>query len=70
MFTDPTSCGEKIERTENATDRSLALCADPQLVSAKFRKWAHAKGVLHGKVLAIDATTLEANAAMKSSGCG
>jgi transposase len=27
---------------------------------------AHAKGVLHGKVLAIDATTLEANAAMKS----
>jgi hypothetical protein len=31
---------------------------------------AHANGVLHGKVLAIDATTLEANAAMKSSGCG
>jgi hypothetical protein len=29
----------------------------------------HAKGVLHGKVLTIDATTLEANAAMKSSGC-
>ena len=27
---------------------------------------AQAKGVLHGKVLAIDATTLEANAAMKS----
>jgi transposase len=27
---------------------------------------AHAKGVLRGKVLAIDATTLEANAAMKS----
>jgi hypothetical protein len=28
----------------------------------------HAKGVLHDKVLTIDATTLEANAAMKSSG--
>jgi hypothetical protein len=31
---------------------------------------AHANDVLPGKVLAIDATTLEANAAMKSSGCG
>jgi transposase len=42
----------------------------PMEVHAQAFQWvleiAAAKGVLHGKVLAIDATTLEANAAMKS----